>query len=234
MDIASLGIKIDTSDAAKAVTDLDKVVQSGEKAERAAEDISAGFDKASVSASDLSASERKLSETLDEAKARLLATAKASLESSEYYQRLTTSVNTNVSAMESSGSSVSSLASLQRRLQAESDALVGSTDRQAEATKKAAAATGVQAEGLQELLGKLNPTMAALDKLDQQQAQLQKYKAAGVIDADTFREYSTRIDASRQKLGEFDEGLRKTGISSGQTQAALRQLPATFLVVQKF
>ena len=228
MDIASLGIKIDTSDAAKAVTDLDKVVQSGEKAERAAEDISAGFDKASVSASDLSASERKLSETLDEAKARLLATAKASLESSEYYQRLTTSVNTNVSAMESSGSSVSSLAALQRRLQAESDALVGSTDRQAEATKKAAAATGVQAEGLQELLGKLNPTMAALDKLDQQQAQLQKYKAAGVIDADTFREYSTRIDASRQKLGELDEGLRKTGISSGQTQAALRQLPAQF------
>ncbi|WP_421523064.1 phage tail tape measure protein [Pseudomonas yamanorum] len=228
MDIASLGIKIDTSDAAKAVTDLDKVVQSGEKAEKAAEDISAGFDKASASASDLSASERKLSETLDEAKARLLATAKASLESSEYYQRLTTSVNTNASAMESSGSSVSSLASLQRRLQAESDALVGSTDRQAEATKKAAAATGVQAEGLQELLGKLNPTMAALDKLDQQQAQLQKYKAAGVIDADTFREYSTRIDASRQKLGEFDEGLRKTGISSGQTQAALRQLPAQF------
>jgi lambda family phage tail tape measure protein len=228
MDIASLGIKIDTSDAAKAVTDLDKVVQSGEKAEKAAEDISAGFDKASASASDLSASERKLSETLDEAKARLLATAKASLESSEYYQRLTTSVNTNASAMESSGSSVSSLASLQRRLQAESDALVGSTDRQAEATKKAAAATGVQAEGLQELLGKLNPTMAALDKLDQQQAQLQKYKAAGVIDADTFREYSTRIDASRQKLGEFDEGLRKAGISSGQTQAALRQLPAQF------
>ncbi|KTC10302.1 phage tail protein [Pseudomonas marginalis ICMP 9505] len=70
--------------------------------------------------------------------------------------------------------------------------------------------------------------MAALDKLDQQQAQLQKYKAAGVIDADTFREYSARIDASRQKLGEFDEGLRKTGVSSGQTQAALRQLPAQF------
>ncbi|SUD43813.1 phage tail tape measure protein, lambda family [Pseudomonas fluorescens] len=228
MDIASLGISIDTSDAAKAVTDLDKVVQSGEKAEKAAGAIAAGFDKASTAAADLSSSERKLSETLDEAKARLLATAKASLESSEYYQRLTTSVNTNASAMESSGSSVSSLAALQRRLQAESDALVGSTDRQAEATKKAAAATGVQAEGLQELLGKLNPTMAALDKLDQQQAQLQKYKAAGVIDADTFREYSTRIDASRQKLGEFDEGLRKTGISSGQTQAALRQLPAQF------
>lgn len=226
--IAELGIAVNSGEAVKATSDLENLAQAGAKAEKAADGVSAGFDKAATATADLSASERKLSETLDEAKARLLATAKASLESSEYYQRLTTSVNTNASAMESSGSSVSSLALLQRRLQAESDALVGSTDRQAEATKKAAAATGVQAEGLQELLGKLNPTMAALDKLDQQQAQLQKYKAAGVIDADTFREYSTRIDASRQKLGEFDEGLRKTGISSGQTQAALRQLPAQF------
>ena len=226
--IAELGIAVNSGEAVKATSDLENLAQAGAKAEKAADGVSAGFDKAATATADLSASERKLSETLDEAKARLLATAKASLESSEYYQRLTTSVNTNASAMESSGSSVSSLASLQRRLQAESDALVGSTDRQAEATKKAAAATGVQAEGLQELLGKLNPTMAALDKLDQQQAQLQKYKAAGVIDADTFREYSTRIDASRQKLGEFDDGLRKTGISSGQTQAALRQLPAQF------
>ncbi|WP_330208809.1 phage tail tape measure protein [Pseudomonas sp. Z13] len=226
--IAELGIAVNSGEAVKATSDLENLAQAGAKAEKAADGVSAGFEKAATATADLSASERKLSETLDEAKARLLATAKASLESSEYYQRLTTSVNTNASAIESSGSSVSSLAALQRRLQAESDALVGSTDRQAEATKKAAAATGVQAEGLQELLGKLNPTMAALDKLDQQQAQLQKYKAAGVIDADTFREYSTRIDASRQKLGEFDEGLRKTGISSGQTQAALRQLPAQF------
>ncbi|WP_288074409.1 phage tail tape measure protein [Pseudomonas sp.] len=226
--IAELGIAVNSGEAVKATSDLENLAQAGAKAEKAADGVSAGFDKAATATADLSASERKLSETLDEAKARLLATAKASLESSEYYQRLTTSVNTNASAMESSGSSVSSLAALQRRMKAESDALVGSTDRQAEATKKAAAATGVQAEGLQELLGKLNPTMAALDKLDQQQAQLQKYKAAGVIDADTFREYSTRIDASRQKLGEFDEGLRKTGISSGQTQAALRQLPAQF------
>ncbi len=226
--IAELGIKVDSTDAAQASADLDKLTAAGGRAEKAADGVSAAFDKTATATADLSTSERNLSETLDEAKARLLATAKASLESSEYYQRLTTSVNTNASAMESSGSSASSLAGLQRRLQAESDALIGSTDRQAEATKKAAAATGAQAEGLQELLGKINPTMAALDKLDQQQAQLQKYKAVGVIDADTFREYSARIDASRQKLGEFDESLRKTGISSGQTQAALRQLPAQF------
>jgi lambda family phage tail tape measure protein len=226
--IAQLGVAVDSSDAVQAATDLERLVQVGTKAEKVADSMSAGFDKAATATAGLAAAEGKLSESTDDAMKRLTAMAKASLDSSEYYQSLTTSVNTNATALDNSSSSASSLAALQRRLQAESDALVGSTDRQAEAAKKSAAATGVQAEGLQALLGKINPAIAALDKLDQQQAQLQKYKAAGLIDADTFRDYSARIDASRQKLGDFDDGLKKTGVSSAQTQAALRQLPAQF------
>lgn len=226
--IAQLGIEVNSGDAVQAATDLDRLTQAGAKAEKAADGVAASFDKAATASTGLATAEGKLVESTDDAMKRLTAMAKASLESSEYYQRLTTSVGSSASAMDASGSSVSSLAALKRRLQAESDALVGSTDKEADAAKKAAGATGVQAEGLQALLGKINPAIAALDKLDQQQAQLQKYKAAGLIDADTFREYSTRIDASRQKLGDFDEGLRKTGVSSKQTEAALRQLPAQF------
>ena len=95
--------------------------------------------------------------------------AKASLDSSDYYQTLTTSVNSNSVAINASGSSVSSLSALSRRLKADSDALVGTVDQQTEATKKAAAATGVQAEGLQALLAKINPTVAAYERLDNQQ-----------------------------------------------------------------
>ncbi|WP_149086916.1 phage tail tape measure protein [Pseudomonas prosekii] len=226
--IAELGIAVNSGEAVKATSDLENLAQAGAKAEKAAEGVAAGFDKAATASTGLATAEGKLSESTEDAMKRLTAMAKASLDSSEYYQTLTTSVNTNSAALENSSSSVSSLAALQRRLQAESDALVGTTDRQADAAKKAAAATGVQAEGLQALLAKINPAVAALDKLDQQQAELQKYKAAGLIDAETFRDYSTRIDASRQKLGDFDEGLRKTGVSSAQTQAALRQLPAQF------
>ncbi|TWD52506.1 phage tail tape measure protein [Pseudomonas sp. SJZ131] len=226
--IAELGIAVNSGEAVKATSDLENLAQAGAKAEKAADGVAAGFDKAATASTGLATAEGKLSESTEDAMKRLTAMAKASLDSSEYYQTLTTSVNTNSAALENSSSSVNSLAALQRRLQGESDALVGTTDRQAEAAKKAAAATGVQAEGLQALLAKINPAVAALDKLDQQQADLQKYKAAGLIDAETFRDYSTRIDASRQKLGDFDEGLRKTGVSSAQTQAALRQLPAQF------
>ncbi|KAF0865931.1 phage tail tape measure protein [Pseudomonas sp. LD120] len=226
--IAQLGIAVNSGEAVQAATDLERLAQAGAKAEKAADGVSAGFDKAAASTTGLASAEGKLSESTEDAMKRLTAMAKASLESSDYYQRLTTSVGTSSTAMDASVSSASSLAALARRLRAESDALVGSTDKQAEAAKKAAAATGVQAEGLQALLGKINPAIAALDKLDQQQAQLQKYKAAGLIEADTFREYSARIDASRQKLGDFDEDLKKTGASSKQTEAALRQLPAQF------
>ncbi|SDU61530.1 phage tail tape measure protein [Pseudomonas mediterranea] len=50
MDIASLGISIDTSDVAKATTDLEKVVDAGGRAEKAAESVSQGFEKAGNSA----------------------------------------------------------------------------------------------------------------------------------------------------------------------------------------
>jgi len=226
--IAELGIKVDSGDAAQAATDLDKLAAAGGRAEKAAEGVSSGFDKASTSAAGLATAETKLNETTEQAMTRLTAMAKASLDSSEYYQRLTTSVTGNTAAVDASSSSVSSLAALRRRLQADSDALVASTDQLAESTKKAAAATGIEAEGLQALLGKINPTLVALNKLDEQQAQLQKYKNAGLIDADTFKEYSTRIDASRQKLGDFSETLNKTGNTSAQTEQALRQLPGQF------
>lgn len=226
--IAELGIKVDSGDAAQAATDLDKLAAAGARAEKAADGVSSGFDKATSAASGLSTAEGKLNETTDQAIARLTAMAKASLDSSEYYQRLTTSVTGNTAAVDASSSSASSLAALRRRLQADSDALVGSTDQLAESTKKAAAATGIEAEGLQALLGKINPTLTALGKLDEQQAQLQKYKNAGLIDADTFKEYSTRIDASRQKLGDFSETLKKTTSSSAQTEQALKQLPEQF------
>ena len=226
--IAQLGLAVNSSEAVQAATDLDKLAQAGVKAEKAAEGVAAGFEKASVAASELSGAGKKLAETTEEAKARLLAMAKASLESNDYYQKLTTSVNSNSVAINASGSSVSSLSALSRRLKADSDALVGTVDQQAEATKKAAAATGVQAEGLQALLAKINPTVAAYERLDNQQELLKRHLKAGNIDSDQFKTYSADIEKTRSKLGDFDDGLSKTGISAKQTEQALRQLPAQF------
>lgn len=207
MDKASAGIDGAGKAAGKARGNLDQLGQAADKA---------------------GASTGRTAETAEQASARLLAMAKSSLQASEYVNSLAGSTTAASSAFDAASDKASSLAALSSRLRAESDALAGSTDKGAAATKRASVATDIQASELTELLGKINPAVAALGRLDEQQSRLQKYKAAGLIDADTFRDYSTRLDASRQKLGDFDEGLRKTGISAGQTTTALRQLPTQF------
>ncbi|MEG5263228.1 phage tail tape measure protein [Pseudomonas sp. JDS28PS106] len=226
--IAELGIKVDSGDAAQAATELDKLAAAGGRAEKAAEGVASGFDKASTSAAGLSSAEDRLSETTEEAMARLTAMAKASLESSQYVQGLGGSVTSTASAMDGGKAAARDWSAEIAAINSRAQALLATEDRLAEESRKAAAATGVQAEGLQALLGKINPTIAALDRLDEQQAQLQKYKNAGLIDVETFSEYAGRIDSSRQKLGDLDESLQKTGRTTNQTQQALRQLPSQF------
>lgn len=227
-DIASLGIAVQTGEVTKANTELEKLVQVGEKAEKAAAGISDGFDKASAAASGLSGAETKLAETTEDAKARLLAMAKASLDSSEYLKSLASSVNSSTSAMDAARATTTDFAALNRRLKADADALVGTVEQQAQSTRQAATATGVQADGLAKLLGQINPAVAALARLDEQQAKLEQYRKTGLIDAETFKDYSTRIDTTRKSLSGFDDGLSKTGISARQAEQALRQLPAQF------
>lgn len=210
MDIASLGISIDTSDVAKATDSLDKVVQSGEKAEKAAEGVAAGFGKASAAATELAESEGKLAESTDDAKARLLAMAQASLDASEYHKNLNTSLSSSASAMQGAGKATTDWAAVQAQANARGQAILETEARLAEETKKAAAATGIQAEGLQTLLGKINPALAALQKLDDQQAQLKEYNKAGLLDDDSLKAYTADIDAARAKVKTFNDESGKS------------------------
>lgn len=208
-DIASLGIEVQTGDVTKAGAELDKFVQAGEKAEKAAEGIGQSFDKASTAATGLSGAESKLAETTEEAKTRLLTMAKASLDSSEYLKSLASSVNSSTSAMDAARATTTDYAALNRRLKADADALVGTVYKQADASRLAAAATGVQADGLVKLLGQINPTTAALARLDEQQRQLNQHRAAGNIDKDGFKAYSADIEAARGKIKGFsDESVK--------------------------
>lgn len=204
-DIASLGIEVQTGDVTKAGAELDKFVQAGEKAEKAAEGIGQSFDKASAAATGLSGAETKLAETTEEAKTRLLAMAKASLDSSEYLKSLASSVNSSTSAMDAARATTTDYAALNRRLKADADALVGTVDKQADASRLAAAATGVQADGLVKLLGQINPATAALARLDEQQRQLNQHRAAGNIDKDGFKAYSADIETARSKIKGFND-----------------------------
>ncbi|WP_371360109.1 phage tail length tape measure family protein [Pseudomonas sp. KT_2_4] len=98
----------------------------------------------------------------------------------------------------------------------------------------AASADGVsssaaqQKKELAQLLGQINPTVAALGRLDDMQDKLAKFKKAGIVEGDTFVEYQTKINQARNELTRFDDSLTRTGNTAKQNAAALRGVPAQF------
>lgn len=87
-------------------------------------------------------------------------------------------------------------------------------------------ATQEEASALSALLDRIDPVNAALNKLDDQQSELAKFKAKGMLDTDTFDTYSKKIEEARNKLTGFSTQLTKTGQSSAQAAFAMRMIPA--------
>nr|WP_286948253.1 phage tail tape measure protein [Pseudomonas sp. UBA6718] len=104
----------------------------------------------------------------------------------------------------------------------------GAAKQVAPAFNEGAKAIQAQQQALGKLLGQINPVIAALDRLDEQEKQLSGFKASGLLDTETFTEYQGRIAQARNGLTQFESSVKKTGVSSAQTAAALRQLPAQF------
>lgn len=96
----------------------------------------------------------------------------------------------------------------------------------------AASADGVsssaaqQKKELAQLLGQINPTVAALGRLDDMQDKLAKFKKAGIVESDTFVEYRDRLNLMREELGRTSDGMNKAGMSAKAMAANLRVLPA--------
>ena len=99
-------------------------------------------------------------------------------------------------------------------------------DRAATSAGKVTKATDEEKQALSELLDRIDPVNAALNKLDKQQQDLAKFKSKGMVDTDTFELYSKRIEETRNKLTGFRDDLKKTGQSAAQTAFAMRMIPA--------
>ncbi|MBN4165096.1 phage tail tape measure protein [Pseudomonas fulva] len=171
---------------------------------------------------------RRAAESADEQQARILAVAKASLEASQYVQTLNRATEQSVEVTAQANAVLSDSASRQAAINSRAQALIATEERQAEAARKAAGAHREEGQALDELLGKIDPTVAALGRLDQMEQRLKNFRASGALDAETFGEYQSKIDQARMALGGADTALNKTGMSAKATAAALRGVPAQF------
>lgn len=99
-------------------------------------------------------------------------------------------------------------------------------ERAATSAGKVTKATDEEKQSLSELLDRIDPVNAALNKLDKQQQDLAKFKSKGMVDTDTFDLYSKKIEETRNRLTGFRDDLGKTGQSASQTAYAMRMIPA--------
>lgn len=98
-------------------------------------------------------------------------------------------------------------------------------ERAATSAGKVTKATDEEKQSLSELLDRIDPVNAALNKLDKQQQDLAKFKSKGMVDTDTFDLYSKKIEETRNRLTGFRDDLGKTGQSAAQTAYAMRMIP---------
>lgn len=99
-------------------------------------------------------------------------------------------------------------------------------ERAASSAVKVTKATDEEKQSLSELLDRIDPVNAALNKLDKQQQDLARFKSKGMVDTDTFDLYSKKIEETRNRLTGFRDDLGKTGQSAAQTAYAMRMIPA--------
>lgn len=205
MDQAGVGIDGAGNSARKAAGSIDVLAESSEKS---------------------GTSTKKAAETYDQAKGRLVEMAKSSLQASEYIKAMSASTEKAGSVFDVAGSKASNLATLAKRLQAESDASAAASGRQANSSRKAAAANDEQAAALANLLGKIDPVTRKLNELDQMEKDLAKNKK--FLDPETFADYQGKLNIARADLGRFNADMNKTGMTAKATAAALRGVPAQF------
>lgn len=104
--------------------------------------------------------------------------------------------------------------------------MTGAGEKAATSASKVTKATDQEKEALSQLLDRIDPVNAALNRLDKQQQELAKFKSKGMIDAETFSVYSKTLDETRNKLTGFSDQLSKAGMTAKQTAANLRMVPA--------
>ncbi|CAL1778360.1 tail length tape measure protein [Acinetobacter phage vB_AbaS_Silvergun] len=100
--------------------------------------------------------------------------------------------------------------------------------KRAASAQKANTSIQDQQKELAKLLGTIDPTVAALGRLDEQERRLAQFRKAGTLDSAGFTEYNAKLQQQRQLLGGLAEAQGRAGKSAKELAFATRGLPAQF------
>ena len=98
--------------------------------------------------------------------------------------------------------------------------------RRAASAQKANSTIKDQQQELAKLIGQINPAVAALERLDEQERKLAQFRRQGLVDSDTFADYNQRLDQQRTALTQVSGAAQQAGMSQRAYSAAMRNVPA--------
>lgn len=100
--------------------------------------------------------------------------------------------------------------------------------RRAASAQKANSAIKDQQQELAKLIGQIDPAVAALGRLDEQERKLAQFRRQGLVDSETYAKYNNSLAEQRRLLDRVSDGNNKAGMSQRAYSAALRNVPAQF------
>lgn len=211
-DVATLGIQVTTNGAETATRSLNDLAASGDKAAQSVE---------------------RVGESADEASARLKAMVRQSVEAGgtsaiqESQRSLAERLKETTAAFDTQSKAAVDWAAEQAAANARGAALNAASDRAAAQAKAAATAGFAEQQGaLAKLAGQIDPTIAALDRLDAQQAKLAAFRKAGMLGTEDFNALNAAIEANRAKVGSAGKAMHKFSLNTSMTRREIGRLGA--------
>lgn len=242
-NFAQLGIEITSSGVDKAQSGLDALANSGGKAEASLKGVEQAATSTDSTVKKLSDSAlyranqsiAKYSQGLRDASQESERAAAAARNESDVIAALARErakaadfARANADATRQSTKATVDWAAEQQRANARAAEMVAQDAKRAASAQKANTAIQDQQRDLAKLLGQIDPTVAALGRLDEAERKLAGFRKQGAIDSDTFNQYSRHLNEQRELLGKVDSAQRLAGLSAGQYSNAIRMLPAQF------
>lgn len=129
-------------------------------------------------------------------------------------------------ATKQAASATNDWSSEQAKANARAAEMTAQDARRASSAAKANSAIQDQRRDLSNLLGTIDPTVAALGRLDEAERKLASARKSGLIDTDGFNKYNAALQQQRAALGGVADANGRAGMSARAYSAAMRNVPA--------
>ncbi len=244
-NFAELGIKVDSSPAAKAAEDLDKLVDSADQAEQAIDNLSDASKGLEQATKGVSRAEEDAARSVDKAAG---ARERQAVASRKVYDsaageisiisQLERALSGNVAniddliraesllerARKAGLTTLQDEAQYQDRLGAAYDRLQKAETKEAAEKQRLVAAQNRQIEAMQRTVNSIDPVTAALARLEKQEAALRGLRAAGGLDDAGLAAGLEKIAAKRRDIEGTGGAINKLGLTSKEARENVLQL----------